>query len=185
MARTRSSGNATFARAEQAHPASVPAPAALSHTAALQAWDATTLTCLRTLEGHEDNVRVLAVGQGSLFSGSWDKTVRVGASQPALAAWERSDVPAAALGSILLLLPLAHPLLPALLPAHPPTNPPIHLAIHPPTPAGVVLRDPDLQQGAGGSHRGSAGPGGGRPLHGQRQLRHNHQVGSRVALGWG
>ena len=64
----------------------MPAPAALSHTAALQAWDATTLTCLRTLEGHEDNVRVLAVGQGSLFSGSWDKTVRVGASQPALAA---------------------------------------------------------------------------------------------------
>jgi F-box/WD-40 domain protein 7 len=40
-------------------------------------WDAATLTCLRTLEGHEDNVRVLAVGQGHLFSGSWDKTVRV------------------------------------------------------------------------------------------------------------
>ena len=29
------------------------------------------------MEGHEDNVRVLAVGQGCLFSGSWDKTVRV------------------------------------------------------------------------------------------------------------
>ncbi len=36
-----------------------------------------TLQCLRTLEGHEDNVRVLAVGRGFLFSGSWDKTVRV------------------------------------------------------------------------------------------------------------
>ena len=43
----------------------------------LQAWGATTLSCLRTLEGHEDNVRVLAVGHGHLFSGSWDKTVRV------------------------------------------------------------------------------------------------------------
>lgn len=44
---------------------------------ALQAWDVNTLQCLRTLEGHEDNVRVLAVGRGYLFSGSWDKTVRV------------------------------------------------------------------------------------------------------------
>lgn len=43
----------------------------------LQAWDVNTLQCLRTLEGHEDNVRVLAVGRGYLFSGSWDKTVRV------------------------------------------------------------------------------------------------------------
>ena len=43
----------------------------------LQAWDVATLQCLKTLEGHEDNVRVLAVGRGYLFSGSWDKTVRV------------------------------------------------------------------------------------------------------------
>lgn len=48
-----------------------------------QAWDANTLTCLRTLEGHEDNVRVLAVGHNRLFSGSWDKTVRVRAQGPA------------------------------------------------------------------------------------------------------
>lgn len=52
-----------------------------------QAWDANTLTCLRTLEGHEDNVRVLAVGHGCLFSGSWDKTVRV--SCRALLGWVR------------------------------------------------------------------------------------------------
>ena len=57
---------------------------ALSHSIAAnppparpQAWDANSLACLRTLEGHEDNVRVLAVGHGHLFSGSWDKTVRV------------------------------------------------------------------------------------------------------------
>lgn len=45
-----------------------------------QAWDVNTLQCLKTLEGHEDNVRVLAVGRGYLFSGSWDKTVRVWAA---------------------------------------------------------------------------------------------------------
>ena len=43
----------------------------------LQVWDSTTLQCLRTLEGHEDNVRVLAYGGRYLFSGSWDKTIRV------------------------------------------------------------------------------------------------------------
>lgn len=43
----------------------------------LQVWDSATLQCLRTLEGHEDNVRVLAVGDRHLFSGSWDKTIRV------------------------------------------------------------------------------------------------------------
>ena len=40
-------------------------------------WDSRTLQCLKTLEGHEDNVRVLAVGERHLFSGSWDKTIRV------------------------------------------------------------------------------------------------------------
>lgn len=32
---------------------------------------------MKTLEGHEDNVRVLAVGDRYVFSGSWDKTIRV------------------------------------------------------------------------------------------------------------
>jgi WD40 repeat protein len=36
-----------------------------------------TLKCAKTLEGHEDNVRVLAVGDAFMFSGSWDKTIRV------------------------------------------------------------------------------------------------------------
>lgn len=42
-----------------------------------QVWDSTTLQCMKTLEGHEDNVRVLAVGDRHVFSGSWDKTIRV------------------------------------------------------------------------------------------------------------
>ena len=54
-----------------------PRPAPPAALVLAQAWDATSLTCLRTLEGHEDNVRVLAVGHDCLFSGSWDKTVRV------------------------------------------------------------------------------------------------------------
>ena len=41
-----------------------------------QVWDSQALTCLRTLEGHEDNVRVLAVGDSYVFSGSWDKSIR-------------------------------------------------------------------------------------------------------------
>ena len=40
-------------------------------------WDSQTLQCMKTLEGHEDNVRVLAVGDRQVFSGSWDKTIRV------------------------------------------------------------------------------------------------------------
>ena len=40
-------------------------------------WDSTTLQCKATLEGHEDNVRVLAVGARHVFSGSWDKSIRV------------------------------------------------------------------------------------------------------------
>jgi WD40 repeat protein len=42
-----------------------------------QVWDSQTLQCMKTLEGHEDNVRVLAVGERQVFSGSWDKTIRV------------------------------------------------------------------------------------------------------------
>lgn len=41
-----------------------------------QVWDSENLECLRTLEGHEDNVRVLAVGERYVFSGSWDKSIR-------------------------------------------------------------------------------------------------------------
>jgi F-box/WD-40 domain protein 7 len=48
-----------------------------------QVWDAETLKCLRTLEGHSDNVRVLAVGDRYMFSGSWDKTIRVWVSDGA------------------------------------------------------------------------------------------------------
>lgn len=44
-----------------------------------QVWDSQTLQCLRTLEGHEDNVRVLAVGDSYVFSGSWDKSIRFAA----------------------------------------------------------------------------------------------------------
>ena len=40
-------------------------------------WDSATLQCKATLQGHEDNVRVLAVGARHVFSGSWDKTIRV------------------------------------------------------------------------------------------------------------
>ena len=43
----------------------------------VRVWDSESLRCLRTLEGHEDNVRVLAVSERYLFSGSWDKTIRV------------------------------------------------------------------------------------------------------------
>ncbi len=43
----------------------------------VQVWDAETLRCLKTLEGHDDNVRVLAVGDRHMYSGSWDKTIRV------------------------------------------------------------------------------------------------------------
>jgi WD40 repeat protein len=41
----------------------------------VRVWNALTLECLRVLRGHQDNVRVLAVGNGFLYSGSWDKTV--------------------------------------------------------------------------------------------------------------
>lgn len=43
----------------------------------VRVWDSESLRCLKTLEGHEDNVRVLAVSDRHLFSGSWDKTIRV------------------------------------------------------------------------------------------------------------
>lgn len=43
----------------------------------VRVWDSQSLRCLGTLEGHEDNVRVLAVSDRYLFSGSWDKTIRV------------------------------------------------------------------------------------------------------------
>lgn len=43
----------------------------------VRVWNALSLECLRVLRGHQDNVRVLAVGNGFLYSGSWDKTVHV------------------------------------------------------------------------------------------------------------
>lgn len=45
--------------------------------ACLQVWDVGTLQCVKTLEGHDDNVRVLAVSDRYMFSGSWDKSIRV------------------------------------------------------------------------------------------------------------
>ena len=48
----------------------------LSAQHSVQVWDSQSLQCLRTLEGHEDNVRVLAVGESYVFSGSWDKSIR-------------------------------------------------------------------------------------------------------------
>ena len=64
-------------------------------------WDSVTLECLRTLEGHEDNVRVLAVGDKYVFSGSWDKSIRCGASPPHSL---QHGLPLASLGSTHLLL---------------------------------------------------------------------------------
>ena len=64
-------------------PASLPTLLTVGAAAApwlAQAWNATTLQCQATLTGHEDNVRVLAVGQGYLFSGSWDKSGEAGCS---------------------------------------------------------------------------------------------------------
>lgn len=42
-----------------------------------QVWDLATLTLVRTLTGHTDAVRALAVAGDRLFSGSYDSTVRV------------------------------------------------------------------------------------------------------------
>ncbi len=58
----------------------------------MQVWDSETLECLRTLEGHEDNVRVLAVGERYVFSGSWDKSIRCA---PALACTSNACLAAA------------------------------------------------------------------------------------------
>lgn len=160
----------------------------------MQAWDANTLTCLRTLEGHEDNVRVLAVGHNNLFSGSWDKTVRVSGQGQASkgleelckvlqalrvaesASWgwqqlQRCLLWAPHVGAALEYLAVLDSLLA-------PPAPTVLLNRLPPgsSRAGVVCRHADMHQGAGGAQRGSAGAGGGRPVHGQRQLRHHHPV---------
>ena len=39
-------------------------------------WNAETMACVAVCEGHSDNVRVLATCGDTLFSGSWDHTVR-------------------------------------------------------------------------------------------------------------
>ena len=63
-------------------------------------WDSQALTCLRTLEGHEDNVRVLAVGDSYVFSGSWDKSIRFAPAthwHPSPHAWDKSIQSASAI----------------------------------------------------------------------------------------
>lgn len=42
-----------------------------------QVWDLSTLDLVRSLEGHTDAVRALAVTEGRLFSGSYDASVHV------------------------------------------------------------------------------------------------------------
>ncbi len=42
-----------------------------------QVWSLDTLGRVKTLEGHTDAVRALAVSNGRLFSGSYDGTVKV------------------------------------------------------------------------------------------------------------
>ena len=46
-------------------------------SALAQVWDLSTLQRVKTLAGHTDAVRALAVSDGRLFSGSYDGTVRV------------------------------------------------------------------------------------------------------------
>jgi len=43
----------------------------------IQVWDLNSLMRIKTLSGHTDAVRALAVAGGRLFSGSYDGTVRV------------------------------------------------------------------------------------------------------------
>ena len=40
-------------------------------------WDIETLECIKTLSGHSGPVRTLVYSGGRMFSGSYDKTVRV------------------------------------------------------------------------------------------------------------
>jgi WD40 repeat protein len=42
-----------------------------------QVWSTSSLQRVKTLQGHTDAVRALAVSNGKLFSGSYDGTVRV------------------------------------------------------------------------------------------------------------
>lgn len=42
-----------------------------------QVWDAENLTCLATLAGHQGPVRTLVRCGNKVFSGSYDKTVRL------------------------------------------------------------------------------------------------------------
>jgi WD40 repeat protein len=43
---------------------------------ASRVWDIETLECVRVLEGHNEAVLALAVGENFLVSGSYDTTVR-------------------------------------------------------------------------------------------------------------
>ena len=40
-------------------------------------WDANSFNCVAVFDGHADNVRVLTADSKHLYSGSWDKTIRV------------------------------------------------------------------------------------------------------------
>lgn len=52
----------------------------MRYTAATsQVWSLETLGRMKTLTGHTDAVRALAVSNGRLFSGSYDGSVKVGA----------------------------------------------------------------------------------------------------------
>ena len=48
-----------------------------SYDCSVRAWDANTLQCLASLEGHRDAVRALVAAEGRVCSGSDDHTVRV------------------------------------------------------------------------------------------------------------
>ncbi len=43
----------------------------------MQVWDVGALECLQTLAGHTGPVRTLVYSGGHMFSGSYDKTVRM------------------------------------------------------------------------------------------------------------
>ncbi len=43
----------------------------------MQVWDIATMECVKTLTGHSGPVRTLVYSGGRMFSGSYDKTVRV------------------------------------------------------------------------------------------------------------
>lgn len=104
------------ARAEAAPCAPLPP---LAWRPRAQVWDLATLDLIRSLEGHTDAVRALAVSGGRLFSGSYDGTVHVwdeGSLMclkvgPRAAGWDRACCtrPARAASSACCALLTLHP----------------------------------------------------------------------------